>query len=1054
MMSSETITSASNYEAISRENELDLGRDRTSRMSQVAMYADTAHFVYELLQNADDAGATEIAFRVAETELVVEHNGRPFDTGDVKAISYFGKGKTDLTKIGHFGLGFKSVFAYTASPSIHSGVESFEIHDLYSLASKPYPEDLPVGRTRIVLPFDHAQRNPAYIEKRKRKSAVAARNEIATKLASLGATTLLFTDSLRDIQWTCDGREGRYLRDDSMVAANARETYIITNEDEEERYLAFSRDVDWPDEENETQQTRRRPVQIAFQLTDRLDRGGRVEPLTRPPLFVFFPTSMTLDLGFVIQGPYRTTPARDNIPADDEFNRHLIAVSAALLMDVLTTMQAMDILDLHALAALPIAASLATNAFLQPLYDRTREVLEHEPFLPTADGGHVRGTDAKIARGSELVSLFKTAQLKALFGSDEVRWIDPELTETSYPELHEYLVGKRALYSWQPSRPPLATGIEVRADDLARRVTSEFMAKQTDEWVIELYTYLSGRPKSEFADRPIIRLQSGEHVRAFNEAGAANAFLPTDEETFADLPVVKETILEDPAAREYLVDGLRLTTPDTCDIVIKDILPKFSKAGTMPVEEWREHFRLIRSALQNGSVAKRSHLVTELRRHAFLLVERAGAPEDFALASPVGAYFNTQETQTFFMPSGKYLLASEEYNEEDMKELRNLGIAEAPRVQIRRPDIYGHVVITQQHSHHVRGIDGFDPDWTMDGLEEALSSGSPEIAPLLWRYLLPLAEQSELVHGVIQRSSEQFYKNPWLVPQDAASGALIRDTPWLFDASGTARRPAELSLDELPESFERTSERARKLARQLGMRLPEQEAVIDAIFAGDERKRKIFDRLLNASDADVEKLERIFAATPAPSDQRTFREALTELQRPQRPQVPHEGASGTIHNPERYGVKLGEDLREAIEDATKPREVRLNVVRATAANAQARTFLYEQYGGRCQVSGSTFVKANGENFFEAVSLVSRLGAEHLNHAGNMLCLSAEIAAMTMHGAFAWLDDLEEKIIGFRVAAQGGMIDDRRIRIKLIGEERTITWSEQHFARLVALWKLA
>src|SRR3954468_24900259 len=102
------------YEAISRYNEEQLGKDRRSRMSQVAMYADTAHFVYELLQNADDAGATEIAFRLNSDSLVVEHNGKPFDEPDVMAISYFGKGKTEVTAIGHFGLGFKSVFAYTA----------------------------------------------------------------------------------------------------------------------------------------------------------------------------------------------------------------------------------------------------------------------------------------------------------------------------------------------------------------------------------------------------------------------------------------------------------------------------------------------------------------------------------------------------------------------------------------------------------------------------------------------------------------------------------------------------------------------------------------------------------------------------------------------------------------------------------------------------------------------------------------------------------------------------------------------------------------------------
>jgi len=40
---------SSDYGAISRHNEEQLGKDRGSRRWQVAMYADTAHFVYELL---------------------------------------------------------------------------------------------------------------------------------------------------------------------------------------------------------------------------------------------------------------------------------------------------------------------------------------------------------------------------------------------------------------------------------------------------------------------------------------------------------------------------------------------------------------------------------------------------------------------------------------------------------------------------------------------------------------------------------------------------------------------------------------------------------------------------------------------------------------------------------------------------------------------------------------------------------------------------------------------------------------------------------------------
>ena len=150
---------ASDYQAISAYNEEQLGKDRASRKSQVAMYTDPVHFIFELLQNADDAYARKISFTVTPSQLVIEHDGKAFSESNVKAISYFERSdKTEsgeeITKIGHFGLGFKSVFAYTASPHVYSGKESFKISQLYSLEGLPSLTDLKENQTRFVLPFD------------------------------------------------------------------------------------------------------------------------------------------------------------------------------------------------------------------------------------------------------------------------------------------------------------------------------------------------------------------------------------------------------------------------------------------------------------------------------------------------------------------------------------------------------------------------------------------------------------------------------------------------------------------------------------------------------------------------------------------------------------------------------------------------------------------------------------------------------------------------------------------------------------------------------------
>src|SRR5262245_44321700 len=55
------------------------------------LYPDQAHFVYELLQNAEDAGATQIHFQLYSEKLVATHNGsRRFNEKDVDSITSIG----------------------------------------------------------------------------------------------------------------------------------------------------------------------------------------------------------------------------------------------------------------------------------------------------------------------------------------------------------------------------------------------------------------------------------------------------------------------------------------------------------------------------------------------------------------------------------------------------------------------------------------------------------------------------------------------------------------------------------------------------------------------------------------------------------------------------------------------------------------------------------------------------------------------------------------------------------------------------------------------------
>src|SRR5262249_52821455 len=109
-------------------------------------------------------------------------------------------------------------------------------------------------------------------------------------------------------------------------------------------------------------------VEIAFLVQGPAD-SPRLIRREGSPLVVFFPTEKETFLGFVIQGPYRTTPARDNVPEHDEWNEALVRETAALLADVLAGLRDEGLLTVEVLRALPLdAARFAPDSMFRALF--------------------------------------------------------------------------------------------------------------------------------------------------------------------------------------------------------------------------------------------------------------------------------------------------------------------------------------------------------------------------------------------------------------------------------------------------------------------------------------------------------------------------------------------------------------------------------------------------------------------------------------------------------------------------------------------------------------
>lgn len=205
-------------------------------------YADRAHFIFELLQNAEDAlalrtawqGSREVRFNLSATELRITHWGQPFDEPNVRAICGIDESTKPRTSIGRFGIGFKSVYAFTDCPEVHSGDEDFAIESyVWPVATQPVSRDS--AETTFVIPL--------------RSADARALDEITDGLRQLGARTLLFLRQIEEIGWSVEGGpSGLYLRSKpEMLGENVRRVIVIGQEegesDIEETWLLFSREV-------------------------------------------------------------------------------------------------------------------------------------------------------------------------------------------------------------------------------------------------------------------------------------------------------------------------------------------------------------------------------------------------------------------------------------------------------------------------------------------------------------------------------------------------------------------------------------------------------------------------------------------------------------------------------------------------------------------------------------------------------------------------------------------------------------------------------------------
>jgi len=946
----------SDYEQICKDNIRRRGEefDDIGRLISEQLYSDRTHFIYELLQNAEDALGrrkrnnpeselpTNVKFLLYKDRLEFRHFGENFNTNDVKGISDVLKGtkSEDKTQIGKFGIGFKSVYAFTSTPEIHSGDEHFIIERYIRPRSADRTPQIADGETVFVFPFNH-----------KDLSKEQAFQLIEEKLKKIGSRVLLFLRNITEIEWKIeDQEEGLYLKESKQQGRFAQRVTVIGqhgNEDEEEEWLVFRRQIEVVNSSAEGF------VEVAFRLIEDKKEGKEIiRRIESSPLVVYFPTKLETRLGFLVHGPFDTTASRSDIE-DNEWNRGLIIETADLLTETaLPWLKGNTLLTSSILEALPIKPDdFPQGSLFRPIYEVVRTTLRNREFLPAANGGYISGKRAVLARAEDLVKIISSEQLSTLLNKGQkLDWLTTDITETK-KDIHRYLVG------WKPSYWDTGEEIEslivaeVRPQDLIEKLTSGFLKEQSNTWLLKLYAFFEKRPAliNKLKNKPVVRLEDGSHVIPFKQDGSPNAYLPPENDT--EFKVVSREISKDEKALEFL-KKLGLTKPDAVAEVIEHILPKYKQSNPdISDDEHRKDIKKILKAYKTDSQKKKKRLIEQLQTTKFIITETPHI-KTTSFRKPIDAYFWSNELEVYFAGSNTVgFVRPDFYHQSVLALFEDLGVTDKIRIRCKSKNGSVDYVQLEYKNGYRRGIRGFDPDIQIDGIQYAMMNPSGESSKIIWNDIA--VKYSHCIKGKLLRSSRQdFSPNASVYEEEELTsnfGRLLMDTPWLPDKQGNFHKPAELKLDDLPESFVRDE----KLANQLGM------------------KKDVVAKLAEESGIPLNALEQAKKYTEAPPEVQKQIDSLLSRHDRQQPEFPQRSSA----DPDRRRERLVEQMNDAPE---KEYEQRNRSVRVSANTIDKDTYLRNAYTNDdgqmvCQICKNEmpFRKRDGEYYFEAVEALSR-----------------------------------------------------------------------------------
>jgi len=271
-----------------------------------------------------------------------------------------------------------------------------------------------------------------------------------------------------------------------------------------------------------------------------------------------------------------------------------------------------------------------------------------------------------------------------------------------------------------------------------------------------------------------------------------------------------------PAARRFL-EALRLGAPDPVAEVLASVLPRYAADRGLTVDDLDEAQHLadveqVAEALVSAAPAARQELTDQLAATDFLAGENAATGEQ-RLMTPGRLFLRTPGTEAYLAGNPDAWFARDRYGPW-RAQLQELGVRDTMPARFRPPGPDGHVLVAMEFARNERGLHGFDPEASIEGLSFALEHPDHRRSEYVWNDLL--VPNRNLLAGTVERSARLGFADAAREEVRSAIGQAAAAAAWLPGPDGTFRRPDELQLEDLPPAFKRDDQ----VAAALGMIAP------------------------------------------------------------------------------------------------------------------------------------------------------------------------------------------------------------------------------------------